>query len=117
MKMITRTFETHHVTFLAVDLTDNSVREITQDLTSVKSDADALKQVKKLYETDELVVIKITGNEVSEEIRGMDEAFFYVNSVPVTRPASQMVKHGKKEQDTAEETSKEEAPKKSSKNA
>ena len=75
-RFVTRTINEVTCKALVCDTTNGTVHTESYKLTAVTDEKVALKQLKKLYETDELVIVKVTAMEVQEVLYGMPEVDF-----------------------------------------
>lgn len=81
---ITRTFKTHRVTALCLDITTAESQNVTVTLPRVLNDEKkTLAAVRAAIETDTLKAVSIVDSEVVERLYTMDEDFFLAHATPV----------------------------------
>lgn len=85
---ITRTFKTHCITVLALDIVTAEPQSVTVTLPRVFNDEKkTMAAVKAAIETDTLKAVSIVDSEVVEQLYTMDEDFFLAHATPVAREA------------------------------
>ena len=84
--MVTRTIKSTKAKCLVALISDRTVAEEIFILPrTYKTDAEALKQAKAMYETDDMKVTTILETEVEEQLYGMTEAEFIKVAKPITK--------------------------------
>lgn len=88
---ITRTFKTHRVTALCLDITNAEPQNVTVTLPRVLNDEKkTMAAVKAAIETDTLKAVSIVDSEVIEQLYTMDEDFFLAHATPVSRDEAEV---------------------------
>lgn len=83
---ITRTFKTHRITALCLDITTAEPQNVTVTLPRYISDEKkTMAAVKAAIETDTLKAVSIVDSVVVEQLYTMDEDFFLAHATPVAR--------------------------------
>lgn len=75
-RMVTRTVSETTVTVMCVNVTTAEMENKVYTLGQVSNQSDALKALKKLYETDTFKLVAIVSMTVSEQLYGMTEVEF-----------------------------------------
>lgn len=76
-RMVSRTINSIEVTAICMDITSKAVEDKVLTLTGdVPTHEQALKQLKKLYETDTFKVVAVNDIKVTEKLFGMSEIDF-----------------------------------------
>ena len=75
-RMVTRTVSETTVTVMCVNVTTAEMTNKVYTLGQVSNQSDALKALKKLYETDTFKLVAVVSMEVSEQLYGMTEVEF-----------------------------------------
>lgn len=88
---ITRTFKTHRITALCLDITTAEPQNVTVTLPRVLNDEKkTMAAVKAAIETDTLKVVSIVDSEVIEQLYTMDDDFFLAHATPVARDEAEV---------------------------
>lgn len=88
---ITRTFKTHRITALCLDITTAEPQNVTVTLPRVLNDEKkTMAAVKAAIETDTLKAVSIVDSEVIEQLYTMDEDFFLAHATPVARDTAEV---------------------------
>lgn len=83
-RMITRTITEVTAKTMVCNGDTGETSVVDYKLTSVTDTKTALKQLKKLYETDTHIIVKVIALEVNEVLYGMSEIDFIKNAKPMT---------------------------------
>lgn len=75
-RMVTRTVSETTVTVMCVNVTTAEMENKVYTLGQVSNQSDALKALKKLYETDTFKLVAVVSMEVTEQLYGMTEVEF-----------------------------------------
>lgn len=90
---ITRTFKTHRITALCLDITTAEPQNVTVTLPRVLNDEKkTMAAVKAAIETDTLKAVSIVDSVVVEQLYTMDEDFFLAHATPVIHEAPETLK-------------------------
>ena len=75
-RMITRTITQTTVQFMCIDITTAEVSIVDTKIGGIYTNAELLKTLKKLYETDVFKVVNIESQSTEELLLGMTESDF-----------------------------------------
>ncbi len=75
-RMVTRTVSETTVTVMCVNVTTAEMENKVYTLGQVSNQSDALKALKKLYETDTFKLVAVVSMNVTEQLYGMTEVEF-----------------------------------------
>lgn len=75
-RMVTRTVSETTVTVMCVNVTTAEMENKVYTLGQVSNQSDALKVLKKLYETDTFKLVAVVSMDVTEQLYGMTEVEF-----------------------------------------
>lgn len=80
-RMVTRTVKANTYTVMTLDVITAEVCNVDYTIPAVSNEKDALKVLRKIYETDVFKLVAIVGHTNREILYGMDEETFIANAI------------------------------------